>query len=99
MKFNWEFLALIISRCVSLLTICGYLWKITKFLGAKSKSVDTRIHALYDVLRVQSARLSDIAEYLTLPQDTRGTLYKRNSLEKLENSAFKDYEDEQTPFD
>lgn len=98
MKVDWQFISLLFSITTSLFLICGYLWKITKFLGAKSKSVDTRIHALYDVLKVQSARLSDIAEHLTLPQDSRGNFHKRKSLEKLENSAFKDYEDEQTDF-
>jgi hypothetical protein len=47
---------------------------------------------------VQSARLSDIAEYLSLPEQTRGSFHKRQSLERLEDSAFKDYNDEHTGF-
>ncbi|MEG3953462.1 MULTISPECIES: hypothetical protein [unclassified Microcoleus] len=60
--------------------------------------MDTRIHALYDILKVQSARLSDIAEHLSLPNEERGNFHKRKSLEKLENLAFKEYEDEHTGF-
>jgi len=98
-KIDYNFIALLIGIIVGTFSICGYLWKVTKFLGAKSKSVDTRIHSLYDVLKVQSARLSDICEHLNVPEETRGIFHKRKSLDKLENSAFKDYENEDTGFD
>jgi len=96
MKIDYNFIALLIGIILGVFGICGYLWKITRFIGAKSKAVDAHIHALYDVLRVQSARLSDIGEHLTIPQAQRGSFHKRKSLEKLENSGFQDYENEQT---
>jgi hypothetical protein len=98
MKVNYSELAVLIGVIVGLFTIFQYLWKITNFLGSKSKSVDTRIHSLYDVLKVQSARLSDVSDYLSQPEATRGIFHKRKSLEKLENSSFNDYENEHTGF-
>ena len=98
MKIDYNFILLLIGIVTGIFSICGYLWKVTKFLGSKSRSVDIRIHSLYDVLKVQSARLSDIAEYLSLPEQTRGSFHKRQSLERLEDSAFKDYNDEHTGF-
>jgi len=97
MKIDYKLIELI-GIVIGLFSISNYLWRITKFLGSKSKSVDTRIHALYDVLKVQSARLSDIADYLSVPIESQADFHKRKSLEKLENSAFKDYEDEHTGF-
>lgn len=98
MKVNWELVALIIGITGSTFSVCSYLWKITKFLGAKSKSVDTRINAIYEVVKIQSVRLSDIADHLSLPIEARSIYHKRKSLERLENSAFADYDDEHTGF-
>jgi len=98
MTINWEFVALVVGITGSTFSVCSYLWKVTKFLGAKSKSVDTRINALYEAMKIQSVRLSDIAEHLSLPEETRGSYHKRKSLERLEDGAFKDYDNEHTGF-
>jgi len=80
MQVHWEFIPLLISVTTGVLSISSHLWKINKFLGSKSKSVDTRIHSLYDALKVQSARLSDIADYLSVPNESRSDFHKRKSL-------------------
>ncbi len=98
MKIDYKLIELI-GIVIGLFTISNYFWKITKFLGSKSKSVDARIHALYDVLKIQQLRITDITDYLSLPSTARGDLTVRKSLQKLEDNAFGDYENENTGFD
>lgn len=88
----------VIGVITGLFTIASYLWKVTKFLGSKSKSVDSRIQTLYEVSKIQQLRISDVTDYLSLPIATRGEFRTRKSLNKLEESAFGDYEDEHTGF-
>jgi hypothetical protein len=98
MKIDWNFIALLIGIVVGTFTICGYLWKINRFLGAKSKSVDTRIHALYEIIKLQAAQFEEITDYLVQDAEQRGRFRIRKGLPELKAAAFKEYQDEHIEF-
>lgn len=98
MKIDWNFIGLLIGILTGLFSISSTLWKISNLIIAKSKAQDARDQALYEGLKIQSAQIQDVEDYLAQPPETRGVFFRRNSLKKLEDTAFKDYESENTGF-
>lgn len=65
---------------------------------AKSKAQDARDRALYESQKIQSAQIQDIIDYLIQDPEKRGRFFRRKSLTRLEEEAFRDYDDEHTGF-
>lgn len=98
MKIDWNFIGLLVGIFTGVFSIASTLWKISKLIIIKSKAQDARDRALYEALKIQSAEVGDIMDYLAQDSQTRGKFFRRKSLETLEQAAFKDYEDEHTGF-
>lgn len=98
MVVDWEFIAVLITIIAGLLTISHYFWKINKFLGAKSRAVDARLHALREALKIQAAQMEEIIDYLNCHQIGEDKLHKRKALPTLKESAVEDFDDENTGF-
>ena len=98
MKIDWNFIALLIGILAGIFSISGTLWKIARLLTAKDRAQDRRIGAVHEVVKVHSVTIEDIIEYLSREPNTRGKFHPRKSSKKLEQSAFKEYEDERTGF-
>lgn len=98
MKIDLNFIALLIGIIAGIFSISGTLWKIAKLLTAKDKAQDRRISALHEVLKIHSVTLEDVGEFLSREPNTRGKFHPRRSSKKLEEGAFKEYEEERTGF-
>ncbi len=98
MKIDWNFIALLIGVTTGVFSIASTLWKIARLMLAKSKAQDARDQALYETIKIQSAEIQDITDYLIQDPNLRGRFFQRKSLTDLKNSAFKDYENEHTGF-
>ena len=98
MKIDWNFLALLLTIATGIISAASTLWKILRLMLAKAKAQDMRDQALYEGQKIQSAEIEDIIEYLNRDPASRGKFYRRNSLSKLKETAFRDYEDEHTGF-
>lgn len=98
MKIDWNFIALLLTIATGLITSSSTLYKGWKLVLEKSKAQDIRNQALYECQKIQSAEIDDIADYLAQEPATRGKFYRRKSLGKLKDGAFRDYDDEHTGF-
>jgi len=97
-KIDWNFIALLVGIVAGIFSISGTLYKIAKLLTAKDKAQDKRTQALYEVMKIHSINFDDIMEHLARDPQSRGRFYPRKSSKNLEQSAFKEYEDEHTGF-
>ena len=98
MKIDWNFFALLLTIATGTISTASTLWKISRLMLAKAKAQDMRDQALYEGQKIQAAEIEDIMEYLNRDPASRGKFYRRNSLSKLKENAFRDFEDEHTGF-
>lgn len=97
-KIDWNFIALLIGIVAGIFSISSTLWKIANLLTAKDKAQDRRTSALYEIMKMHAVTLEDIIDFLARDPQNRGKFYPRKSSKKLEESAFREYEDERTGF-
>lgn len=98
MKIDWNFIALLLGVITGVFSISSTLWKIANLLILKAKAQDARDRALYENLKIQASRIEDIMDYLSQDSELRGQFFARKSLKKLQESAFKDFDEEHTGF-
>ena len=98
MNIDWTFFALLLTIATGMISIASTLWKFLRLMLAKAKAQDMRDQALYEGQKIQAAEIEDIMEYLNQDPASRGKFYRRNSLSRLKENAFRDFEDEHTGF-
>ena len=98
MKIDWHFIALLVSITIGGISISQSLWKIVRFMGAKSKSTDTRLAALYEALKIQASQFEELIRHVNQDPQTRGKFRRNAALQELKDEAIKQFEDEKTKF-
>ena len=98
MKIDWHFIALLISITVGTMSVSQGLFNIVKFMGSKSRSMDNRLVALYEALRIQSSQFEELINHVNKDPQTRGKFRRNAGLQELKEQAIKDFENERTNF-
>lgn len=98
MKIDWHFIALLISITVGAMSVSQGVYKIVKFMGSKSRSMDNRLIALYEALRIQSSQFEELINHINKDPQTRGKFRRNSGLQDLKEQAIKDFENEKTNF-
>lgn len=98
MKIDWNFIALLISITVGTMSVSQGLYKIVRFMGSKSRSVDNRLIALYEALKIQSSQFEELINHVNKDPQSRGKFRRNTGLQDLKEQAIKDFENEKTNF-
>ena len=98
MKIDWNFIALLISITVGTMSVSQGLYQIVKFMGSKSRSVDNRLIALYEALRIQNSQFEELINHVNKDPQSRGKFRRNAGLQDLKEQAIKDFENERTNF-
>lgn len=98
MKIDWHFIALLISIVVGSMSASQGVYQIVKFMGAKSRSTDTRLLALYEALKIQSSQFEELVNHVNRDPATRGKFRRNAGLQQLKEEAIKEFENEKTNF-
>jgi|SRR5687767_13302736 len=98
MKIDWNFIELLITITFGTMTVSQYLYKIVKFMGAKSRSMENRMTALYEALKIQNSQFEELINHVNKDPQSRGKFRRNSGLQDLKEQAIKDFENENTNF-
>lgn len=93
-------ISLILGSVASVFAIFAYLYKginqRIKYNKAKTSAQQGRTTALASAVEIQSLRINNIENHLSLPQEERGKFLPTRELIELEKKAIDEYENHHT---